>query len=853
MAVREEIRDIMTIFVGRMTNFMVVETLIIGIVAAMICEGELDKACPDFIAHSMYLCLAVSAIYLAMSLMFAVQGIVVAYDSSMRFLTQVVPDHMDGYDFDYMHQTTKLFAKEPGNRRWVPGLSLGIPDSYQNVEHLSRGACRVVHCDVTLTGLDPRVLGRIHEGTQKLELIVQEEVAKWTGVNAGMVGARAEDGFRPIVSHTGSFRSTSSREAKIAPFKVHVRVLFHSTEKAKRCTQSLQQAKLGETIINAIRNSALSTELGRPFEYASLEATVGKPISRYEKLFAPNDPRFQHLSSAGKGKGVVAPCGAESAPVDAGTEGRFYSYFDTLMRYSELWEPFARHTQAFMIHGITALCHGEAYYCLGRLYSRSERWAGITLLCLFVFLASVIFYEGMGARHVLRRDGAAAKPPPSMPTDDSVSAGWCFVRADQIVSALLVLGPLLCALVDKLEVYYPWTLLAVLACLCHVLVYIMFVYILVKGKYHSDREGPNPEGAGAQARRMARNFFGASFSSEGRERDATMSKNDGLGEGCIESQRRAGRDPEGLLREMLEEHSKEIKGRHAKAFSSLLVGNIVVALAWATMLLWYPLHYDFRYAPAADDTDFRVVQRYEVTDLPIPSGSYFKARGIACKPGGAFVADDFRVLEVRDQEGQVEPDRHVAPHTEPVDCQLAHRIQAITVSHGEAPPRSPLVLTLDESGSAKVINCSDAGRPVEFLQEAGPTDGLLAPIGRSSAITLRSGGSVTELEWIPGPQSFQPRWSMGHVDIGGAKAVDFLTEEDGGRRLFVFHSVWRQGSDAAIAVYRLYPPSSPRLETVWLLPLGLQALQGGCAEGRDRARLILQGDDGVPRLARVTL
>jgi len=103
-AVREEVRDFMTIFVGRMNNAMIVNTLLAGIATGFICEGEIASKAPDFISHVYYMILIASILFFAMAMGFACQGTSVAYAEAGAFLQRVVPDQQDAYDFDYMKQ-----------------------------------------------------------------------------------------------------------------------------------------------------------------------------------------------------------------------------------------------------------------------------------------------------------------------------------------------------------------------------------------------------------------------------------------------------------------------------------------------------------------------------------------------------------------------------------------------------------------------------------------------------------------------------------------------------------------------------------------------------------------------------
>lgn len=310
---------------------------------------------------------------------------------------------------------------------------------------------------------------------------------------------------------------------------------------------------------------------------------------------------------------------------------------------------------------------------------------------------------------------------------------------------------------------------------------------------------------------------------------------------------RSGRDPEGLLAEMLDEHRRDIHERNTKGFFPLAASTCVVVMAWITMLVWLLVHHDFHSTCHQDGVRCRMVDMIELKDVPLPS-SFFSARGIACGQGSTFVADDFRVYELHDDLQ--------APHMHPVNCNLTGTVRAVSASCGPSGKCWPLVLMGGSGapGVEEVINCSAPSSPLRFRQGTQPSDGLLAPIGSSTAITVHSGGSLTEVEWSPSAGTFQPLWSLGQLDIAGGRAIDIVNAGFGDRLVMVFHDAWRNEGFAAVAVHRLRPPHPATLETVWRLPREkVKAVLSGCAINTEAARLLVQGDDGVPTLARVTL
>lgn len=108
---REEIRDFMTIFVGRMSNNMIMGTLFLGIAASFICEGTIDETAPDFLHHSFYHCIVISFFFFGLAMVFAMKAVSVSYAESRQYLLHMVPDQLSFDDFDYVEKVNSSMKK----------------------------------------------------------------------------------------------------------------------------------------------------------------------------------------------------------------------------------------------------------------------------------------------------------------------------------------------------------------------------------------------------------------------------------------------------------------------------------------------------------------------------------------------------------------------------------------------------------------------------------------------------------------------------------------------------------------------------------------------------------------------
>ena len=108
-SVREEMRDFLTIFMGKLQNTGVLNTLLFGISTGFLCEGELDRNAPDSLVFAYYSFLIISMLYFGCSILFCFIGLAIACAESRRFLLKFVPDVHDAYNVDYI---TKLLQWE---------------------------------------------------------------------------------------------------------------------------------------------------------------------------------------------------------------------------------------------------------------------------------------------------------------------------------------------------------------------------------------------------------------------------------------------------------------------------------------------------------------------------------------------------------------------------------------------------------------------------------------------------------------------------------------------------------------------------------------------------------------------
>jgi len=113
-AVREEVRDVLDVFVGRMSSHVLVGTLLLGYVVVMLLEG------PDFMQNgdsprvllqlfSVSTCLTLVSIMCC--ILCALKGMAQSYEQARKFLAEFTPEAPDEYNFNYLEQCTLGFEQ----------------------------------------------------------------------------------------------------------------------------------------------------------------------------------------------------------------------------------------------------------------------------------------------------------------------------------------------------------------------------------------------------------------------------------------------------------------------------------------------------------------------------------------------------------------------------------------------------------------------------------------------------------------------------------------------------------------------------------------------------------------------
>jgi len=142
---REEIRDRTQAKITKLSNYILVTTLVLALAAEMLVEGQIPPKCPDFVLNVYMLCLGSSMLYLVLSILFGVAASNVVYERSAELLTDKVPPPWQIIDKRMCRkkheETTAAFDDRPWSEMLKPPLLRYWKDNWISRKFASLYGC----------------------------------------------------------------------------------------------------------------------------------------------------------------------------------------------------------------------------------------------------------------------------------------------------------------------------------------------------------------------------------------------------------------------------------------------------------------------------------------------------------------------------------------------------------------------------------------------------------------------------------------------------------------------------------------------------------------------------------------
>lgn len=123
---RDDIRDMMSISVNRLNNFMIVNGLILGVAGSAITSASFNTKASPFLVAAFLVSIATAIVFLVLAIMFGIKGQNCAFTNTMKLLTwEMRPENPADYNHDYMSQAQWIEKNGLMQMFRIPGI---MPD-----------------------------------------------------------------------------------------------------------------------------------------------------------------------------------------------------------------------------------------------------------------------------------------------------------------------------------------------------------------------------------------------------------------------------------------------------------------------------------------------------------------------------------------------------------------------------------------------------------------------------------------------------------------------------------------------------------------------------------------------------
>lgn len=115
---RDEVRDRSQAAITKLSNYILVTTLIVALAAEILVEGHIPVESADFILNAYMLCLGTSVLYLVLSILFGIVAINQIYDSAAYLLTDKIPPAWQDIDSNMLKKMTENHVDQFESKSW---------------------------------------------------------------------------------------------------------------------------------------------------------------------------------------------------------------------------------------------------------------------------------------------------------------------------------------------------------------------------------------------------------------------------------------------------------------------------------------------------------------------------------------------------------------------------------------------------------------------------------------------------------------------------------------------------------------------------------------------------------------
>eukprot|EP00405_Crypthecodinium_cohnii_P034822 CAMPEP_0206533680 /NCGR_PEP_ID=MMETSP0325_2-20121206/5103_1 /ASSEMBLY_ACC=CAM_ASM_000347 /TAXON_ID=2866 /ORGANISM="Crypthecodinium cohnii, Strain Seligo" /LENGTH=882 /DNA_ID=CAMNT_0054030357 /DNA_START=159 /DNA_END=2807 /DNA_ORIENTATION=+ len=713
---RGEIRDRTQAAITKLSNYILVTTLVLSLGAEMLVEGQVPDDCPDFVLNVYMLCLGSSMFYLIMSILFGVAASQELFENYVALLTDKVPPPWENIDSD-MHKRetqnlTRAFEERPWQEIFMPPL-LQSGRLRQHVKSVkSRFTASFFRCWRPQNNQKRPHLGSVAYHSAS------------TGVISTTDGAVLPKSRRPQQQQTQQQQHCLSESPLWQqPRRPSVSEMLHLEEGDGGGASSSRGKGRGggggaggnrgggelagiETgALGGLVPGAAAKGKDEPTGGSSMfswlvpeapKAMPAAPLSPVSALRAADSPRRRRSSS------MLLDQSPQTNPLT----WIEHSYDARWEQQETAWLPLQTHSGVCAASGLRNLLQAYAYLCMANLYGNNgSAWTFWAVQFIFVSL-------------------------------NVLTTQFLCQRLPRVRLFMMAAGPLSCA-VAATTPWLLWDRILVPVCyFCH-----LSLALLEGCEEEKDHTTPlQDQGMGQrfEAEMEDNHYAGGSPASEFLHR--AMSGSTAAFKNAFASE-----SPTTTMK----------RGEQKRVYVHRLMrgGAATVQALWFFSAIWS------LYVSALHPGNFKnskavlsFASRPPVAGLTTLKTSwsiYFRPHAMVCPESQIFLADAFRVYEILPKTQMVQP----------YPCSVNHTIADVTAvcEHGHCWP-----IVLVDSDPPTVVDCY-SGWTKPLHQTQGRAFRMAAQGGRD--IFVQSAHHVVQYEWMELSQSWSPVWEV-------AKLVD---------------------------------------------------------------------------------
>eukprot|EP00441_Pelagodinium_beii_P004794 CAMPEP_0197703752 /NCGR_PEP_ID=MMETSP1338-20131121/125595_1 /TAXON_ID=43686 ORGANISM="Pelagodinium beii, Strain RCC1491" /NCGR_SAMPLE_ID=MMETSP1338 /ASSEMBLY_ACC=CAM_ASM_000754 /LENGTH=861 /DNA_ID=CAMNT_0043287651 /DNA_START=88 /DNA_END=2671 /DNA_ORIENTATION=+ len=385
---RDDIRELMSVSVNRINNYMIVATLILGIAAnCLMWINNFDPGICSFLASYYWLSIGQSMMFLSLAIFFGIKGQNSAFMHTMRLLAwELRPENPADYQYDYLNQVRKWEVGGLKSLLRVPGKieKYGQEETKPTEASSSNGPGQGAESDKSYEEVEPptRELIYLERFAYFMRLWVPFEAYARTCIGLGFISLSQGAVCCPDGSHPLAWTSFHNEYREM--FEAQMEAVLHSF--------GIAIAEFSDFCAWLKAHAEIFEEDSEGF-YPFLEAvTSAEDYEAFLKVMFAEVQRQQSSQEVGQTQELAVTVPEGMAPGDSVAVEYLGMRYE--LQVPEGYGPGMTFTDRAGFH---QPLQGAAYFCLGNMnHAGGQEYRSLTvtaLMAIFTFLTMLIILQ----------------------------------------------------------------------------------------------------------------------------------------------------------------------------------------------------------------------------------------------------------------------------------------------------------------------------------------------------------------------------------------------------------------------------------------------------------------------------